>query len=315
MGDSSVLFPSPDTEHIKPSRWHNAFIGPYGLRAGWGALLFIILFAALLVGCGYGAYFLFHFQRPHHLTEMTPRLALIGESMQIVAALGATWIMSRIEHRRFAAYGFSGSSFVSLFARGLAIGFCGLSLLILLLHSAGVWHYDGIHVHGATAWQYGVIWAGAFVLVGIAEESVLRGYLLATLTRGMTIWPAAVVLSLLFGAMHLGNGGEDAFGIVTVVVAGLMLSYVVWRTGSVAMAFGIHAAWDWAQSYFYGTADSGLHVQGFLLSSHSSGNVMLSGGPDGPEGSVLALPVMLLIVVAVHFTAGRHRSCSRWYTR
>lgn len=315
MGDPSLLFPGPDAEHAKTSRLHNAFIGPFGLRAGWGALLFVILFAAIFAGCGYGAHALFHLQRPAHLAEMTPQLTSIGELIQIVAALGATWIMSRLEHRRFAAYGFSGSQSVSLFARGLAIGFCGLSVLVGILNGAGVWHYDGVHMHGAMAWRYGVLWAGVFVLVGIAEESLLRGYLLATLTRGMTIWPAAIVLSLLFGAMHLGNGGEDAFGIVTVVMAGLMLSYVVWRTGSLAMAFGIHAAWDWAQSFFYGTADSGLHAQGYFLNSHISGNVLLSGGPDGPEGSIFAVPVMILIALAVHYTAGPHRACSRWYTR
>ena len=310
MSDPGILFPNPATESAKSTRLRTLFIGPYGLRAGWGALLFILFWAAIFAGCSYGAYFLFNFHRPHHMTEMTPRLAFGGESLQIIAALGATWAMSRIEHRRFAAYGFSGSRFFSLFARGLAIGFCGLSLLILILSAAGVWHYDGVHMHGGTAWSYGVIWAILFVLVGVAEEATLRGYLLFTLARGITIWPAAILLSLLFGALHLGNGGENAFGIVTVVAAGLMLSFVVWRTGSLALAFGIHAAWDWAQSYFYGTADSGLHMQGHLLSSHSSGKVLLSGGADGPEGSILAIPVMLLIMLAVHFTAGQRRPLS-----
>lgn len=307
MSDPGILFPNPEAESARPAGLRNMFIGPHGLRAGWGALLFVIFWAAIFAGCGYGAYFLFHFHRPRHMTELTPRLAFIGEAIQVIAALGATWAMSRIEHRRFAAYGFSGSRFLSLFARGLVIGFCGLSLLILILRGAGVWHYDGVHMHGATAWEYGAIWVAAFVLVGVAEEATLRGYLLATLARGMTIWPAAILLSLLFGALHLGNGGEDAFGIVTVVIAGLMLSYVVWRTGSLAMAFGIHAAWDWAQSYFYGTADSGLHMQGYLISSHSSGKALLSGGSAGPEGSIFAIPVMLLIVLAVHFTAGPRR--------
>jgi hypothetical protein len=86
-----------------------------------------------------------------------------------------------------------------------------------------------------------------------------------------------------------------------------MLSYVIWRTGSLAMAFGVHAAWDWAQSFFYGTADSGLHSQGYLLSSHSSGSAWLSGGTAGPEGSVFAIPVTVLVAVAVHFVAGERR--------
>ncbi len=283
------------------------FFGPHGLRAGWGALLFVVIWIAVFACLSYGAHALFHYRRPGAMTELTPGFAFGGEAIQLAPALLATWAMARLEGRRFGAYGLSGERFFPLFMRGLVIGFGALSLLILLLYAAGVWQYDGMHVHGWAAWRYGLIWAGIFVMVGIAEEMTLRGYLLATLTRGMTFWPAAIVLSLLFGALHLRNAGEDPFGIVEVVCAGLMLSYVIWHTGSLAMAFGIHAAWDWAQSFFYGTADSGLHMRGYLLSSHSSGKDWLSGGPAGPEGSVLAIPVTLLVMVAVHFVAGKRR--------
>jgi hypothetical protein len=241
------------------------------------------------------------------MTELTPAFAFGGEAIQLAAALLATWAMAGIEGRRFGAYGLSGERLFRLFVGGLAIGFGALSLLIWTLHATGVWHYDGMHMHGWAAWQYGLVWAVVFVMVAVAEEMTLRGYLLTTLTRGMTFWPAAIVLSLLFGALHLKNAGEDPFGIIEVVCAGLMLSYVIWRTGSLAMAFGIHAAWDWAQSFFYGTADSGLHMHGYLLSSHSSGSAWLSGGPAGPEGSIFAIPVTLLVIVVVHFVAGKRR--------
>ena len=310
MDESGVVFPTPHASEAEPARpalWRYVFLGPHGLRAGWGALLFVVIWIAIFAGLSYGAHALFHVRRPGVMAQLTPGLAFGGEAMQLAPALVATWAMARIERRRFNAYGFNGERFFPLFVRGLAVGFGALSLLILLLHTAGVWHYDGLHVHGAAVWQYGLIWALIFVMVAVTEEMTLRGYLLATLTRGMTFWPAAFVLSLLFGALHLRNAGEDPFGIVEVVCAGLMLSYVIWHTGSLAMAFGIHAAWDWAQSFFYGTADSGLHMQGYLFGSHSSGKDWLSGGPAGPEGSVLAIPVTLLVMVAMHFVGGKRR--------
>ena len=270
-------------------------------------MLFVVICVLVLAGLAYGAHVVSHYRPPGAMRELTPALAFSGEAMQIAAALLATWAMARIEGRRFGAYGFRGERFFPLFVRGLAIGFGALSLLIVFLDATGVWHYDGVHMRGWAAWQYGLIWAAVFVMVGVAEEMTMRGYLLATLTRGMGIWPAAILLSLLFGALHLNNAGEDPFGIVEVVCASLMLSYVIWRTGSLAMAFGVHAAWDWAQSFLYGTADSGLHTRGFLLSSHSSGSAWLSGGPAGPEGSILAIPVTALVVIAVHFTAGARR--------
>lgn len=312
MDESSAAFPPPSTsppeaDVLTRTGRSSLFFGPHGLRAGWGALLFVVIWIATFAALSYGGHALFHYRPPGAMTELTPAFAFAGEGIQLAAALLATWAMARIEGRRFGAYGLRAERFFPLFVRGLAIGFGALSLLIWTLHVAGVWHYYGVHVHGWAAWQYGLIWAVIFVMVAVAEEMTLRGYLLATLTRGMSFWPAAIVLSLLFGALHLKNAGEDPFGIVEVVCAGLMLSYVIWHTGSLAMAFGIHAAWDWAQSFFYGTADSGLHMQGYLLSSQSSGKEWLSGGPAGPEGSVLAIPLTLLVMVAVHFVAGKRR--------
>jgi hypothetical protein len=61
-------------------------------------------------------------------------------------------------------------------------------------------------------------------------------------------------------------------------------------------------AWDWAQSFLYGVPDSGQLVQGRLFATHASGNVLLSGGTVGPEGSVLLVPVMALVIVVLLYT-------------
>ena len=63
---------------------------------------------------------------------------------------------------------------------------------------------------------------------------------------------------------------------------------------------GFHLTWDWAQTYFYGTADSGLLGVGRLLNSSSVGPTWLTGGGAGPEGSVVAFAVLLLFALFVH---------------
>ena len=72
-------------------------------------------------------------------------------------------------------------------------------------------------------------------------------------------------------------------------------------TGSAWWAIGCHAAWDWAETYFYGTADSGLTAQSNLLASRAAGNVLWSGGVVGPEGSLLALPVVPILLLGMLF--------------
>ena len=75
---------------------------------------------------------------------------------------------------------------------------------------------------------------------------------------------------------------------------------MLFRSGSLWFAIGLHAAWDWAQTFFYGTPDSGLLGVGHYLNSTSSGPRWLSGGSAGPEGSALALAVILLAAGLIH---------------
>ncbi len=61
------------------------------------------------------------------------------------------------------------------------------------------------------------------------------------------------------------------------------------------MPIGFHLSFDWAETYFYGVANSGQTLPGHLLSSSFSGPAWLSGGTVGPEGS--ALSTLLLVIL------------------
>jgi hypothetical protein len=81
-------------------------------------------------------------------------------------------------------------------------------------------------------------------------------------------------------------------------------------TGSAWWAIGFHATWDWAETYFYGTADSGLPAKGHLLATSPAGAQIWSGGADGPEGSLLIIPLVLLLLLALlaMYGRGKHRA-------
>jgi uncharacterized protein len=70
-------------------------------------------------------------------------------------------------------------------------------------------------------------------------------------------------------------------------------------------AVGFHAAWDWGESYFYGTSDSGMVAQGHLIGEHPMGKILWSGGATGPEGSLLVIPLILMIALAMWLWWGR----------
>jgi CAAX protease family protein len=115
--------------------------------------------------------------------------------------------------------------------------------------------------------------------------------------RSAAFWQAAWVTSTLFGFLHTGNGGENWIGIFAAGAIGFVFCVSIWATGSAWWAIGCHAGWDWGETYFYGTADSGLIARGHLFASTPAGNVLWSGGKDGPEGSLLVIAVILLLLL------------------
>ncbi|HZL49948.1 MAG TPA: CPBP family intramembrane glutamic endopeptidase [Terracidiphilus sp.] len=125
--------------------------------------------------------------------------------------------------------------------------------------------------------------------------------------EGGGFWQAAWVTSTVFGFIHTSNNGENWIGIFAAGTIGFVFCVSIWVTGSAWWAIGCHAGWDWAETYFFGTADSGLPAKGHYLTTSPAGNVLWSGGTDGPEGSLLVLGVILLLLVALLLIYGRRR--------
>jgi membrane protease YdiL (CAAX protease family) len=282
---------------------HWVFVGAEGLRAGWGVLLFVLLF----IGFSFlSIQVLKHLLPPSHRSPVFGlRLAFISEGAQLVPLLLATAIMALIERRPLLAYGYQGTERAVRFISGLVWGFVALSALVLALRMAGFLVFDGVQLHGADVWKYALGWGVLFLVVAVFEESTLRGYLQFTLTRGIGFWWGALLLSFLFGFSHGANPGETPVGLFGAAAVGMVFCLSLWYTGSLWWALGCHASWDWAESYFYGTSDSGLMAQGHLFGEHPTGPRLWSGGTTGPEGSLLALVLLAIMALAMWLWWGR----------
>lgn len=143
---------------------------------------------------------------------------------------------------------------------------------------------------GSAAW--GVY---AMVLVGLVPCLLLQ----IKRTPNSGFWQAAWVTSTLFGFIHVSNNGENWIGIFAAAAIGFVFCVSVWVTGSAWWAIGCHAGWDWGETYFYGTADSGVVAPGHFLSTTPFGSPFWSGGTDGPEGSILVLGAIMLLLAAL----------------
>lgn len=180
--------------------------------------------------------------------ELHPLLMIVIETLFLIAVLIATAVMARLENRRVASYGLLGVDRIKQFIIGLVSGFVSLSLLVGILLETHHLQLSIVQMPGITALSYGAAWGLVYLLVGIMEELMVRGYLLFKLACGIHFWPAAVLLAVVFGLLHKGNGGESPFGLVAAGLVGLVFSLSLWRLGHLWWAIGFHTTWDWAES-------------------------------------------------------------------
>ena len=314
---ATALDPAPS------ARSGGIFIGDEGLRAGWGIALFILLFAL-----GLSAQVFVSLKTHAAATQrgshgpVSLRASFLNETPPLLIVCLVTFILSRVERRPFGVFGLGGARKLPNFLAGLFTGLALLSALVLTLRATHLLAFDTRLLTGLAIFRFGLGWLAGFLLVGLFEEFLLRGYLQFTLARGLSslyaivaprhsralgFWTSALLLSVVFGLGHRSNPGESPLGLLSAALAGLVFCFALWQTGSLWWAIGLHTSWDWAQSFLYGVADSGTFVQHRLFLTHPVGSPLLSGGLTGPEGSIFILPTLALMALVIALTLGPSR--------
>jgi uncharacterized protein len=268
-----------------------------GLRAGWRLLIYILLIAALFVCIGFIA------RRVHTPTGgiPSPSAALLQEGLSFAVVFGCALIMSRIERRSPGDYGLPiAEAFGKKFWLGMLFGLVEISILIELISAFGGYSFGSIVLSSRGILGWGLLHLALFTVVGFFEEFLFRGYTQFTLSDGIGFWPAALVLSLGFGAVHLGNPGEGPVGAASVALVGLFFAFTLYRTGNLWYAVGLHASFDWGETYLFSVPNSGTFMEGHLSNSILHGAKWLTGGTVGPEGSIfcfLTMGLQFLVVI------------------
>lgn len=271
------------------------FVGPDGIRAGWGFAIFAILWTAIDAGLLELAG---TFYRPHE--GMDPVDFLLSDGLGLLATFIVLFAMARIEKRRVGDYGLPAApGFGRRFAEGLLWGFAPIAIAMLGIAALGGVSLDGLALTGGALAASVAVWAFSMLVLGFFEETLFRGYPLATLARGMGFWPAAFLLSAFFGALHFFTKPmESVLDAVSVAFLGLFMCLTILRTGDLWLAIGFHAAFDFFALPFFGapnTANGGKPVPGHFLATRFHGPAWLTGGPCGIEASVVMVAATVLL--------------------
>jgi uncharacterized protein len=134
--------------------------------------------------------------------------------------------------------------------RYVAIGLVALAALIAisdaLLYLGGYplvspFQAEAYTTAAAKGWLT-VLLLATIIVAPAGEEVMFRGFLFRGWARtDRAAWPAIVVISLLWAALHLQY---DWTGILQIFVSGLLLGWLRWRSGSTLLTFMLHALFN-----------------------------------------------------------------------
>jgi len=86
-----------------------------------------------------------------------------------------------------------------------------------------------------------------------------------------------------------------------VFAIGLVFCFALKRTRNLWFCVGLHAAFDYGETFLFSVPDSGVVFPGHLSNAVlKNGPVWLTGGTVGPEGSVFSFLTMGLLVLVIH---------------
>ncbi|NHO33356.1 CPBP family intramembrane glutamic endopeptidase [Acetobacter fallax] len=183
---------------------------------------------------------------------------------------------------------------------GISAGFVAITLFATVLWSEGAVRWTPAIPTLRQVVSEGLLSAVFWLCVAASEEGLNRGYAFVQLVRAFSFWPAALIDCGIVMLEHATYHEETAAGILGAGLFGLVLVYSFLQTGSLWFALGLHASWKFAQNFIFGFASRDATETPSLLMCQLSDNPLLTGGSAGPEGSILILPVTVLLMALVH---------------
>jgi len=221
------------------------FLGIVVILIGWlsWTILLFIVFVLFKLGSGLGIQESLGAMRT--FIESSSPASVTFQLATFIGVWPAAWLVLKLLH---------GQSFATLFSPegGVRWGDFGRGLVL----AAGFWFISmliGAAIAGLpertdlplTVWAAALAPLAAMVfLQASAEEIIFRGYILQQLAarwRSPLIW--GLLPALLFGLAHYSSGSKLGVGweyVAVTLLFGVTAAALVWRTGSLAAAMGLH---------------------------------------------------------------------------
>ncbi|GHT78953.1 CAAX amino protease [Actinomycetota bacterium] len=209
--------------------------------------------------------------------------------------LGVFFYCRVIEGRKLATLGFRRGHILREYLMGIAVGFVLFSAAVLICVATGTMSYEGLAFGSAGML---VLFFLGFMVQGLNEEVLCRGYFLVSLARKQHLAVAVAVSSCAFGAMHLNNANVTFLAILNLVLLGAVLGVYILKRGNIWGVAAFHTTWNFAQGNIFGLEVSGINNMPSLFAFNASeSGTLINGGAFGMEGGLAATAVLVVALV------------------
>jgi membrane protease YdiL (CAAX protease family) len=225
----------------------------------------------------------------HPATTIVSLFATLG-------SIGGVIIYCRaIERRRLATLGFRRGHALREYLAGALIGGVLFGLVVLICLITGTLSYEGL-AHGAIGLI--VLFFLGFMVQGLSEELLCRGYFMVSLARKQSLVVAIIVSSSFFGALHLLNPGVHALAVANVILFGCFAAVYLLKRGNIWGAAAIHSVWNFVQGNIFGIQVSGTaKAESVFLFEPTSTGTLINGGAFGLEGGIATTIVLAAALI------------------
>lgn len=294
-----------------------------GEKKGWNILVEILLFVVVFVVCTIGQsifsaplQMVLLFRDPGYLSaaqsgdleaitnatmavvsqESFTVMLLISEIVIIAIALGFCVLFEKRNPRKV---GFSKGNFLKEYGIGIVAGFLFFSAAVLIAVLTGS---VKLSVEGGGIIL--VFFAIGFMIQGMAEEVLCRGYLMCSVARRYPLWVGVIVNSVVFAALHLLNAGISVLAFINLILYGIFASLYFIRRGNIWGIGAFHSVWNFVQGNFYGIQVSGTgKMTSVFASTFTEGREIINGGAFGLEGGLAVSIVLAIGIVLLYLEA------------
>src|SRR5450432_462277 len=140
---------------------------------------------------------------------------------------------------------------------------------------------------------------GSTLVVAFYEELIFRGYILNNLMESFPKWLALMISAVLFMLYHLTSQSSIGFfPMANSLILGLILGLNYLYSKNLWFSFLFHIGWKFLEGPVFGfSGDESFQT---LLQPELNGDISITGGANGLEGSVMLMAVSLLSLAALY---------------